>query len=149
MNSTVRKKRENSFYEPSANTTGQRMNPELPLTMAERDAVARGVVRFNRQRQYRKRRLNNLLEALDTCHGTIQDPYNIDILIEIFYTVRLIKCAFPDKSITWKLPKHRPLPLAEPPEIENALIKSALEKKFFQRVNCEKEKELYFNSLKL
>jgi hypothetical protein len=29
------------------------------------------------------------------------------------------------------------------------LIESALEKKFFQRVNCEKEKELYFNSLKL
>jgi hypothetical protein len=117
--------------------------------MAERDAIARGVVRFNKQRQYRKGRLDNLLEALDTRHGTVFDPGNIEILIEIFNTVGLIKCAFPDKSIKWELPKHRPLPLAESLEVENALIKSALEKKFFQRVNCEKEKELYFNSLKL
>jgi hypothetical protein len=148
MNSTVRKS-ENNSHKSSVSITGQRINPELPLTMAERDAVARGVVRFNQQRQYRKGRLDNLLEALDTCHGTIQDPCNIEILMEIFNTVRLIKCAFPDKSIKWELPKHRPLPLAESPEVENALIKSALEKKFFQRVNCEKEKELYFNSLKL
>ena len=148
MNLTVRKS-EDSCYKPGVNTTGRRINPELPLTMAERDAVARGVVRFNKRRQYRKGRLNNLLEALDTHHGPVQDPCNIDILIEIFNTVRLIKCAFPDKSITWELPKHRPLPLAESPEVENALIESALEKKFFQRVNCEKEKELYFNSLKL
>jgi hypothetical protein len=146
MNSTVRA---SNSHKLSANITGQRINRELPLTMAERDAVARGVVRFNKQRQYRKGRLDNLLEALDTRHGTILDPSNIEILMEIFNTVGLIKCAFPDKSIKWELPKHRPLPLAESPEVENALIKSALEKKFFQRVNCEKEKELYFNSLKL
>jgi hypothetical protein len=148
MNSTVRKI-ENNSYQPSVSNTSQRINPELPLTMAERDAVARGVVRFNKQRQHRKRRLDNLLEALDTRHGTVYDPGNVEILIEVFNTVRLIKCAFPDKSIKWELPKHRPLPLAESLEVENALIKSALEKKFFQRVNCEKEKELYFNSLKL
>ena len=148
MNLTV-KENENNFYKPSISNTGQRINPELPLTMAERDAVARGVVRFNKQRQYRKGRLDNLLEALDTRHGTVYDPGNIEILIEVFNTVRLIKCAFPDKSIRWELPKHRPLPLAESPEVENTLIKSALEKKFFQRVNREKEKELYFNSLKL
>jgi hypothetical protein len=148
MNSTARGN-ENHFYKLSISNTGQRINPELPLTMAERDAVARGVVRFNKQRQYRKGRLDNLLEALDTRHGTVQDPGNVEILIEIFNTVGLIKCAFPDKSIKWELPKHRPLPLAESLEVENALIKSALEKKFFQRVNCEKEKELYFNSLKL
>jgi hypothetical protein len=148
MNSTVRKS-ENNSYKPNVSNTGQRINPELPLTMAERDAVARGVVRFNKQRQCRKGRLDNLLEALDTRHGTVYDPCNIEILMEIFNTVGLIKCAFPDKSIKWELPKHRPLPLAESPEVENALIKSALEKKFFQRVNCEKEKELYFNSLKL
>jgi hypothetical protein len=53
------------------------------------------------------------------------------------------------RALKEELPKHRPLPLAESPEVENALITSALEKKFFQRVNCEKEKELYFNSLKL
>ncbi len=98
MNSTVREN-ENNFYKPSINNTGQRINPELPLTMTERDAVARGVVRFNKQRQYRKGRLDNLLEALDTCHGTVQDPGNVEILIEIFNTVGLIKCAFPDKSI--------------------------------------------------
>ena len=148
MNSTVRKN-ENNFYKPSISNTGQRVNPEIPLTMAERDAVARGVVRFNKQRQHRKGRLDNLLEALDTRHGTVYDPGNVEILIEIFNTVRLIKCAFPDKSIKWELPKHRPLPLAESLEVENALIKSALGKKFFQRVNCEKEKELYFNSLKI
>ena len=148
MNSIVRESK-NNFYEPSVSNSGQRVNPELPLTIAERDAVARGVVRFNIQRQYRKRRLDNLLEALDTRHGTVYDPGNVEILIEVFNTVRLIKCAFPDKSIKWELPKHRPLPLAESLEVENALIKSALEKKFFQRVNCEKEKELYFNSLKL
>jgi len=148
MNSTVRKSK-NNFYEPSVGNSGQRANPELPLTIAERDAVARGVVRFNNKRQYRKGRLDNLLEALDTRHGTAYDPGNVEILIEIFNTVGLIKCAFPDKSIKWELPKHRPLPLAESLEVENALIKSALEKKFFQRVNCEKEKELYFNSLKL
>ena len=148
MNSTVRKI-ENNVYQPSVSNTSQRINPELPLTTAERDAVARGVVRFNKQRQYRKERLDNLLEALDTRHGTAYDPDNVEILIEVFNTVGLIKCAFPDKSIKWELPKHRPLPLAESQEVENALIKSALEKKFFQRVNCEKEKELYFNSLKL
>ena len=148
MNSTVRKN-ENNFYKPSINNISQRINPELPLTMAERDAVARGVVRFNKQRQYRKGRLENLLEALDTRHGTVHDPGNEEILIEVFNIVGLIKCAFPNKSIKWELPKHRPLPLAESLEVENALIKSALEKKFFQRVNCEKEKELYFNSLKL
>jgi hypothetical protein len=148
MNSIVRESKNNS-YELSVSNTSQRINPELPLTMAERDAIARGVVRFNKQRQYRKGRLDNLLEALDTRHGTVFDPGNIEILIEIFNTVGLIKCAFPDKSIKWELPKHRPLPLAESLEVENALIKSALEKKFFQRVNCEKEKELYFNSLKL
>jgi hypothetical protein len=148
MNSIVRKS-ENNSYKPSVSNTGQRINPELPLTMAERDAVARGVVRLNKQRQYRKGRLDNLLEALDTRHGTVHDPGNVEILIEVFNTVGLIKCAFPDKSIKWELPKHRPLPLAESPEEENALIQSALEKKFFQRVNCEKEKELYFNSLKL
>ena len=148
MNLTVRESKSNS-YEPGVGNTGQRINPELPLTMAERDAIARGVVRFNKQRQYRKGRLDNLLEALDTRHGTVFDPGNIEILIEIFNTVGLIKRAFPDKSIKWELPKHRPLPLAESLEVENALIKSALEKKFFQRVNCEKEKELYFNSLKL
>ena len=148
MNLTVRNN-ENNFCEPGISNTGQRINPELPLTIAERDAVARGVVRFNIQRQHRKGRLDNLLEALDTRHGTVYDPGNVEILIEVFNTVRLIKCAFPDKSIKWELPKHRPLPLAESLEVENALIKSALEKKFFQRVNCEKEKELYFNSLKL
>jgi len=148
MNSIVRESKNNS-YEPSVGNTGQRVNPELPLTIAERDAVARGVVRFNNQRQYRKRRLDNLLEALDTRHGTVYDPGNVEILIEVFNTVGLIKCAFPDKNIKWELPKHRPLPLAESQGVENALIKSALEKKFFQRVNCEKEKELYFNSLKL
>jgi len=148
MNSIVRESK-NKFYEPDISNTGQRVNPELPLTIAERDAVARGVVRFNNQRQYRKRRLDNLLEALDTRHGTVYDPGNVEILIEVFNTVGLIKCAFPDKSIKWELPKHRPLPLAESPEVENALIQSALEKKFFQGVNCEKEKELYFNSLKL
>jgi len=148
MNSTVRKSK-NKPYEPSVSNSGQRVDPALPLTIAERDAVARGVVRFNQQRQYRKGRLDNLLEALDTRHGTVFDPGNIEILIEIFNTVGLIKCAFPDKSIKWELPTHRPLPLAESLEVENALIKSALEKKFFQRVNCEKEKELYFNSLKL
>jgi hypothetical protein len=146
MNSIVRA---SNSHKLSANITSQRINPELPLTMAERDAVARGVVRFNQQRQCRKGRLDNLLEALDTRHGTVLDPSNIEILMEIFNTVGLIKCAFPDKSIKWELPKHRPLPLAESPEVENALIKSALEKKFFQRVNCETEKELYFNSLKL
>ena len=149
MNSTVKEKEENSFYEPSINTTSRRINPELPLTIAERDAVARGVVRFNKLRQQKKESLNDLLEALDTRHGTVQDPCNIDTLIEIFNTVRLIKCAFPDKRIVWELPEHRPLPLADSPEVENALIKSALEKKFFQRVNCEKENKLYFNSLKL
>ena len=148
MNSIVRESK-NNFYEPSVSNSGQRINPELPLTIAERDAVARGVVRFNIQRQHRKGRLDNLLEALDTRHGTVYDPGNVEILIEVFNTVKLIKCAFPDKSIKWELPEHRPLPLAESPEVENALIKSALEKKFFQRVNCEKEKELYFNSLKL
>jgi hypothetical protein len=148
MNPMVRESK-NNFYKPNIENYGSRINPELPLTIAERDAVARGVVRFNIQRQYRKRRLDNLLEALDTRHGTVFDPGNIEILIEIFNTVRLIKCAFPDKSIKWELPKHRPLPLVESQEVENALIKSALEKKFFQRVNCEKEKELYFNSLKL
>jgi hypothetical protein len=148
MNSIVRQS-ENNSYKSNVSNTDQRINPELPLTMAERDAVARGVVRFNKQRQYRKGRLDNLLEALDTRHGTVYDPGNGEILIEVFNTVRLIKCAFPDKSIKWELPKHRPLPSAESSEIENALIKSALEKKFFQRVNCEKEKELYFNSLKL
>jgi hypothetical protein len=148
MNSTVRKS-ENNFYKPSVEDIGQRVNPELPLTMAERDAVARGVVRVNKRRQFRKESLDNLLEALDTRHGTVYDPCNVNTLVEIFNTVRLIKCAFPDKSIKWELPKHRPLPLAESPEVENNLLKSALEKKFFQRVNCEKEKELYFNSLKL
>jgi hypothetical protein len=148
MNSTVRRDEDN-FYKPNISDTGHRINPELPLTTAERDAVARGVVRFNKQRQHRKGRLDNLLEALDTRHGTVYDPNNVEILIEVFNTVRLIKCTFPDKSIKWELPKHRPLPLAESPEMENALITSALEKKFFQRVNCEKEKELYFNSLKL
>jgi hypothetical protein len=148
MNSIVRESKNNP-YELGVGNTGQRINPELPLTTAERDAVARGVVRFNKQRQHRKGRLDNLLEALDTRHGTVYDPGNVEILIEVFNTVRLIKCAFPDKSIKWELPKHRPLPLAESLEVENALIKSALEKKFFQRVNCEKEKELYFNSLKL
>jgi hypothetical protein len=148
MNSIVRQS-ENNYSKPSVSNTSQRINPELPLTMAERDAVARGVVRFNKQRQYRKGRLDNLLEALDTRHGTVYDPGNVEILIEIFNTVKLIKCAFPDKSIKWELPKHRPLPLAESPEVENTLITSALEKKFFQRINCEKEKELYFNSLKL
>jgi hypothetical protein len=53
MNSTVRKN-ENNSYKPNVSNTGQRINPELPLTMAERDAVARGVVRFNKQRQGRK-----------------------------------------------------------------------------------------------
>ena len=51
MNSTVKEKEENSFCEPSINTTSRRINPELPLTIAERDAVARGVVRFNKLRQ--------------------------------------------------------------------------------------------------
>jgi hypothetical protein len=148
MNLTVRQSK-NNFYEPGVDNTGQRINPELPLTIAERDAVARGVVRFNNQRQYRKGRLDNLLEALDTRHGTVYDPGNVENLIEVFNTVGLIKCAFPNKSIKWELPKYRPLPLAESQEVENALIKSALEKKFFQRINCEKEKELYFNSLKL
>jgi hypothetical protein len=93
MNLTVRESKNNS-YEPGVGNTGQRINPELPLTMAERDAVARGVVRFNKQRQHRKGRLDNLLEALDTRHGTVYDPSNVEILIEVFNTVRLIKCAF-------------------------------------------------------
>ena len=94
MNSIVRESKNNS-YKLSVSNTSQRINPELPLTMAERDAIARGVVRFNKQRQYRKGRLDNLLEALDTRHGTVFDPGNVEILKEIFNTVGLIKCAFP------------------------------------------------------
>ena len=89
MNSIVRKSK-NNFYKPDVGNTGQRVNPELPLTTTERDAIARGVVRFNNQRQYRKRRLDNLLEALDTRHGTVYDPGNVEILIEVFNTVGLL-----------------------------------------------------------
>ncbi len=109
MNSIVRKS-ENNSYEPNVNNKGQRINPELPLTMAERDAVARGVVRFNKQRQHDKRRLDNLLEALDTRHGTVYDPGNVEILIEVFNTVGLIKCAFVITIVYHQVGKRRSLP---------------------------------------
>jgi hypothetical protein len=57
MNSTVKA---SDSHKLSVNITSQRINPEIPLTIAERDAVARGVVRFNQQRQCRKGRLDNI-----------------------------------------------------------------------------------------
>jgi hypothetical protein len=60
--------------------------------------------------------------------------------------VKLIKNVFPDKNISWKISNYRPLPPIESVEVENRLIREALEKKSFR---SKEKREWYYRSLKL
>ncbi len=52
--STIKKEPESNLFKEETGTISQIAYPEPPLTRAERDAVARGVIRINERRESRK-----------------------------------------------------------------------------------------------